>query len=115
MEVLPTRVEVYELPNGSSPFQIWLDSLADIKTRLIVRKRLARLRAGNFGDCKFFESIAELRIDYGPGYRIYIGKKGDSLVILLAGGTKKSQAGDIQKAKQYWQDLQTSASCQRPL
>lgn len=60
---------------------------------------------GNFGDAKIIqnaEGIWELRIDYGPGYRIYFGKDGKTVVILLIGGEKKSQNRDIRKAKQYW-------------
>lgn len=66
---------------------------------------------GNFGDAKMIkggEGIWELRIDYGPGYRVYFGKQGATIVILLTGGDKKSQNRDIAKAKRYWLDYKDS-------
>ena len=93
--------------NGKSPFADWLTSLKDIKTRAIVRVRLDRLRLGNWGDCKSVgEGVQELRIDFGPGYRVYLGQDGDVVILLLCGGSKKSQSKDIEKAKQYWHDYQ---------
>jgi putative addiction module killer protein len=74
-----------------------------------VLTRITRLRLGNFGDCKIIKRtniIFELRIDYGPGYRIYFGKKDQALVILLIGGDKKSQESDIAKTKKYWEACQ---------
>ncbi len=70
--------------------------------------RLARVRGGNFGDCtqiKGGEGIYELRIDYGAGYRIYYGKSGATVVVLLVGGCKSSQSRDIARAKRYWLDF----------
>ncbi len=93
--------------NGKSPFADWLTSLKDIKTRAIVRVRLDRLRLGNWGDCKSVgEGVQELRIDFGPGYRVYLGQEGDVVILLLCGGSKKSQSKDIEKANQYWHDYQ---------
>ena len=66
------------------------------------------IRDGNFGDCKQLrggDGIYELSIDYGPGFRIYYGKKGSTIIILLAGGEKGSQSRDIAKAKRYWLDF----------
>lgn len=84
------------------PFSEWLDEL-DIKTQSIIYTRLDRIIVGNFGDCKSLgDGIWELRITYGPGYRIYFGKKGQQLVVLLAGGDKGSQSRDIAKARRYW-------------
>ncbi len=77
----------------------------DTKARSIVLTRLRRVALGNFGDCKQLKNatgIWELRIDFGPGYRIYFGKKGNSIIILLLGGDKGSQTRDIAKAEQYW-------------
>lgn len=99
MEVLPIRIEEYELPGGRKPFPEWLISVCDNESRKIIYKRLLRLQGGNLGDCKYMESILELRIDHGPGYRIYCGRKKNRFVILLIGGTKKSQENDIQTAK----------------
>ncbi len=70
-----------------------------------VLARLARVRRGNLGDCKSVgEGVSELRVDYGPGYRVYFAQKGQTLVILLCGGDKRTQEKDIQRAKQYWHD-----------
>ena len=110
MEVLPVRIEEYELPGGRKPFADWLDGLEDRKARAIVDNRLLRLQAGNFGDYKFIESIFELRIDYGPGYRIYCGKKNDTFVLLLAGGSKKTQVADIEAAKYFWSEYKKRSS-----
>ena len=100
------KILVYTTSSGKAPFSIWRDSL-DLKTRAIIKTRLDRIRLGNFGDSKPIkngEGVKELRISYGPGYRIYYGMNGSTLVILLVGGDKKSQARDIAKAKQYWLD-----------
>jgi len=71
----------------------------------MVRVRLNRLRLGNFGDCKFVgDGVHELRIAYGPGYRVYFGREGNFVVILLSGGDKGSQTRDITKAKEFWLD-----------
>jgi putative addiction module killer protein len=75
----------------------------------MLERRVANLRRGNLGDSKFFDTILELRIDHGPGYRIYCGKKGKTFVLLLCGGTKRSQDQDIRIAKAYWQDYQARA------
>ena len=98
------KVVNYITSTGKEPFNDWLLDL-DGSTRSIVRARLVRVRLGNLGDCtsiKGAKGLWELRIDYGPGYRVYFGKKGTSLVIILLGGNKRSQQRDIEKAKQYW-------------
>lgn len=101
-----TKVIIYMTKSGKEPFTDWLDDL-DKPARAIIRTRLNRLELGNFGDSKTikgYPGIRELRIDYGPGYRIYFGMKGLTIVILLTGGDKKSQTRDIEKAKRYWTD-----------
>jgi putative addiction module killer protein len=71
----------------------------------IVRARLNRVRLGNFGDCKpVGEGVEELRIDFGPGYRVYFGREGSQVAILLCGGSKAAQARDIAKARRYWKE-----------
>jgi len=106
MEAKANRVDVYRKPDGRSPFVEWVDSLQDLMTINIIQKRLGFLRQGNMGDFKFFDGIYELRIDYGPGYRIYCGKKDKTFVLLLLGGSKARQRKDIEKAVQYWIDFQ---------
>ena len=77
----------------------WLDGLRDINARARIQIRLERLVAGNAGDVKpVGEGVSELRIDYGPGYRVYFTKRGHELVILLAGGDKSTQTTDIKTA-----------------
>jgi putative addiction module killer protein len=92
----------YETEAGASPFADWFDGL-DERAALKVRTALARMEAGNLGDAKAVgEGVSERRIDWGPGYRIYFGRDGDRLVILLVGGTKKRQSNDVKQAKAYW-------------
>jgi putative addiction module killer protein len=87
-------------------FAQWLDSLRDLQARARVQARIERLAAGNPGDVKAVgEGVSELRIDYGPGYRVYFKKRGRELIILLAGGDKSTQASDIKKAQQLARNL----------
>lgn len=86
-------------------FERWLDELSDRRATAKIAQRIARLRAGLFGDAKFFEAIGELRIDYGPGYRLYFIRRGDVIVILLHGGDKSTQQRDIIKAKRLAREL----------
>ncbi len=80
-------------------FSLWIDGLRDIRARARVLARVERLIAGNPGDTKpVGEGVSELRIDYGPGYRVYYKRRGRDLVILLAGGDKKRQKKDVQNA-----------------
>ncbi len=99
------QIELYETKEGKVPFSIWLKSLNDAKARARVRVRIDRLKRGLFGDSKSVgEGVYELRIDYGPGYRVYFGKVGLTIVLLLCGGDKSTQSEDIRKAKIYWHD-----------
>jgi putative addiction module killer protein len=94
----------YLTPAGISPFGRWFDGL-DALAAAKVTVALARMAGGHFGDRKpVGEGVAEYRIDFGPGYRIYYGQDGAELVILLAGGSKRRQAQDIAAAKMRWQD-----------
>jgi putative addiction module killer protein len=79
-------------------FERWLFGLRDLRAQEAVNRRIARLEAGLFGDAKFFEGIGELRIDHGPGYRLYFVRRGSTVVVLLCGGDKASQRRDIRKA-----------------
>lgn len=84
----------------------WLDDLRDIKARARILVRVERLAAGNPGDVKpVGEGVSELRIDHGPGYRVYFTRRGRELIILLAGGDKSSQAADIKLALRLARNL----------
>lgn len=84
----------------------WIDGLRDLRARARVQVRIERLAAGNPGDVKTVgEGVSELRIDYGPGYRVYFTKRGREVVILLAGGDKTSQSADIKTALRLARNL----------
>jgi putative addiction module killer protein len=98
------KILIYSTDSGKEPFSDWEESL-DKKTRAIIQNRLDRVRLGNLGDAKALKNgdgVWELRIDFGPGYRVYFGKEGSTIVVLLAGGNKQTQDRDIVKSKQYW-------------
>lgn len=96
----------YVTLSGKIPFLQWLNALKDPVTRLRIRRRLDRLELGNRGDCKpVGEGVSELRLAFGPGYRIYFAEYDAAIIILLCGGDKDSQAKDIKLAKAYWHEL----------
>jgi len=86
-------------------FARWLASLKDVRAQERINKRIVRLEGGLFGDAKFFDGIGELRIDHGPGYRLYFVRRGNVLVILLCGGDKSSQVRDIERAIEMSKDV----------
>lgn len=87
-------------------FVKWLDGLKDIRARARILVRIERLISGNPGDVKpVGEGVSELRINYGPGYRVYYKRQGQSLIILLAGGDKRTQAGNIKTALRLARNL----------
>ena len=93
---------------GVCPLRIGCNLLEIEKARAIIRNRINRVRLGNTGDVEpVGEGVFELRIHYGPGYRVYYGELERVVVILLCGGTKRSQSRDIERAKIYWQDLRS--------
>jgi len=97
-------VREYLDQEGKSPFAVWFDDL-NAQAAAKVTMAVTRLGQGNFSNVKGVGSgVLEYKIDFGPGYRIYIGKDGDCLVILLGGGTKKRQSTDISQAIARWQD-----------
>lgn len=104
------EVREYQTADGKSPFTEWLDGLRDGKARGRIAARLDRLKAGLLGDWKSLgASVCELRIDEGPGYRVYYGQDGKALVLLLCGGDKRTQTKDIEKAHAYWKDYKVRA------
>ena len=88
-------------------FSTWLGDLNDDRARVKIQARIDRLALGNLGDvAPVGEGVSEMRVHYGPGYRVYFVQRGDVLVILLCGGTKRTQAKDIKQAKQLAEDLE---------
>ena len=102
-DVHPREIQVYRSANGRQPFAEWLESIRDTSTQDRIQARVNRLKFGNFGD---FESVGdgvfELRLNFGAGYRVYFGQIGSTVVLLLCGGDKSSQARDVERAKNYW-------------
>lgn len=94
----PIEIEIYQESSGKQPYINWENGLSR-DVRAIVTARLARIRVGNFGDCKAFDGINELRIHYGPGYRIYYGKKWKTIVILLCGGDNPPRKRTLKKPR----------------
>ena len=84
---------------------VWLEALKDLRAKAHIQARMVRVAAGNFGDCKpLRDGVQELRIDYGPGYRVYLSRQGPILVLLLCGGDKADQSRDIERAIDYLND-----------
>jgi putative addiction module killer protein len=99
-------VRLYSTPDGRVPFSEWFDALRNWRTQQRVDARLGRIREGNLGDHKDLGGgLHELRLDFGPGYRVYFAKQGARIVVLLAGGQKRGQERDIRRARVYLQDL----------
>jgi putative addiction module killer protein len=99
------HIGIYITSDNKKPFSQWHAVLPDIRAQAKIDIAIARLQLGNRGDSKSVgDGVHELRIDYGPGYRLYYGIDGPALILLLCGGDKKTQQKDIQKAKQYWHD-----------
>lgn len=92
---------------STEAYKKWFKGLRDKKVQALINNRLTRLVAGHVGDCKAVgDGVYELRFFYATGYRIYYGKDGDRLIVLLVGGDKSSQTRDIEKAKKIWQTWQ---------
>lgn len=86
-------------------FDRWFRALRDQQARKRIVDRLSRIEVGQFGDVKYFDGIAEIRIDYGPGYRVYFVQRGQAIVVLLCGGDKSTQSRDITRAKAMAQEV----------
>jgi putative addiction module killer protein len=96
---------VFEL-RKTSLFAKWIDGLRDIRARARIQARIERLATGNPGDVKpVGEGVSEMRIDYGPGYRVYYTKRGKTVIILLVGGSKSTQSSDIKTALDLAREL----------
>ena len=95
--------EVFQHPE----FNDWLDRLRDAKAQTVIGRRLARLELGLLGDVKFIASgVRELRIDYGPGYRLYFVQRGARLIVILCGGDKSSQKADVARALKIAEEVE---------
>jgi putative addiction module killer protein len=113
--VEPKQIVFYADEDGNEPFQIWLDALRDTQGRRRIIKRLLRVQQGNYGDVEpIGEGLSELRLFFGPGYRVYFGEEVGNIVVILCGGDKDSQDSDIETAKAYWQEYQTNAKTENP-
>lgn len=102
----PKEIIIYETSDGVRPFTKWRDKLPREAQRR-VRMRLTYVELGTLGNCKTVgEGVYEMKIDYGPGYRLYFAFAGTQLVLLLCGGDKSTQKADIKQAHKYWRDYQ---------
>ncbi|MEA5514765.1 type II toxin-antitoxin system RelE/ParE family toxin [Nodularia sp. UHCC 0506] len=105
MVVEPKDVQRYITSDGRVPFAEWFDALRDTKAKSIIDKRLNRVSLGNLGDYRSVgQGVYELKIDFGPGYRIYFGQIGTIIILILCGGDKSTQNQDIRKSIEYLQD-----------
>lgn len=105
----------YQTSAGERPFVDWLEGLTDRQARTRVEARLARVAVGNFGDVEpVGEGVMELRIDWGPGYRVYFARVGQMIVLLLCGGDKRTQQRDINRAKDYFEDYKARTAQGKP-
>jgi putative addiction module killer protein len=101
----PVEVREYQTADNRRPFAEWVAGLRDSRAKRSIIARIVRLQAGNRGDWKpVGAGVFELRIDHGPGYRVYCGQDGETLVLLLCGGDKRTQDRDIEIAHDYWKD-----------
>jgi len=95
----------YQREDGREPFTEWLNAVRDKVAQVRIRIRLRQVEAGNFGDSEpVGEGVIELRVHVGAGYRVYCGRHGKAVVLLLCGGDKRSQSADIKRAKELWSE-----------
>jgi putative addiction module killer protein len=106
------RVQEYIRQDGSNPYKTWFDGL-DPQAAAKVAVATLRLEMGNTSNVKWFEGIGEVKIDWGPGYRIYLAKDGETLIILLGGGTKRRQETDIERAKELHAEYKARKTARR--
>lgn len=102
---MTTKSLMQNLLEKTVNFQEWLDGLKDQKGRARILSRLVAAENGNFGDCSFVgDGVSEMRIHFGPGYRVYFARRAMQIYLLLGGGDKGSQERDIQRAKLIWKE-----------
>jgi len=99
------EIRIFRLKDGRVPFDLWINQLKDRRAKAKILVRLDRITAGNFGDVKSVGGgVSELRIKEGKGYRVYFGREGNRVVILLCGGDKSTQQSDIKQAMEFWRE-----------
>jgi putative addiction module killer protein len=107
MDEILIEIRYYKTAQGRIPFLEWLDDLLDVEAKRLIRLRLGHLRLGNFGDCRSLGlKLYELKMSFGPGYRIYFANQNDRLIIVFAAGLKSTQEADIRKARFHLSDYQ---------
>jgi putative addiction module killer protein len=103
----PVEVRYYQTQSRRVPFRDWLQSITDPVGFAAIRTRLIRLERGLVGDWRAVGGgVCELRMDVGAGHRVYFGRRGPRFILILCGGTKRTQGADIEKAKEYWSDYE---------
>jgi len=109
------QIRNYVTPSNKDVYKEWSRKLRDHKARIAIDRRIYRLEQGNFGDHKYLKNgISELRIDVGPGYRVYYAMDGTQIILLLCGGDKSTQNTDIEKACAYWKEWQARGKEENP-
>jgi putative addiction module killer protein len=109
------ELRYYQTVAGAQPFVEWLQGLKDQQARARIEARIARVAVGNFGDAEpVGDGVLELRIDWGPGYRVYLARLGQVVVLLLCGGDKTTQQKDIDRAKAYFDDYKARSARKKP-
>jgi putative addiction module killer protein len=107
----PKQVLIFADQEGKEPFTEWIYGLRDVIGRKRILARVTRLEQGNYGDCASVgEGVSELRLFFGPGYRVYFGEEDGNILILLCGGDKSTQAQDIEAAKAFWKEYRKHAN-----
>jgi putative addiction module killer protein len=100
----------------TTTFSKWLGALKDIEGKQVVNRRIKQAKKGNFGDVgSVGEGVSEMRIHYGPGYRVYYCQRGERLYLLLLGGNKKNQPADVQRAKEMKRELEGGSNGNQPI
>ena len=109
------ELRYYQTSAREQPFVEWLKGLNDRQARTRIEARLARVAIGNLGDVEpVGDGVMELRIDWGPGYRVYFARVGQVIVLLLCGGDKRTQQRDINRAKEYFEDYKARTAQKKP-
>lgn len=109
---MSVRVEEYVRPDGTSPYKAWFDRLDAQAAAKVVTAKL-RMQLGHTSSIKWFGGLGEYVIDWGPGYRIYLAKDGDALIVLFGGGTKRGQQADIDRARALHAEYKDRKSAQQ--